>query len=58
MDIDENKAHFNLDDLMTDKPKKSKKKHNKVDEDIDDSKKVDDFKVNKTHLSNLLKKTI
>ena len=45
MDLDENKAHFNLDDLITDKPKKSKKKFGKKDEDISEKKPVDDFKV-------------
>ena len=46
MDIDENKAHFNLDDLIKDKPGKKKKKNKgKRDDEIDDGPKEDDFKV-------------
>ena len=49
MDIDENKAHFNLDELIKDKPgKKSKKNKGKRadnDDDINGSQKVDDFRV-------------
>ena len=48
MDMEENnKAHFNLDELIKDKPKKSKKKSRKNnDDEINEGKKVDDFKVN------------
>ena len=41
-----NKAHFNLDELIKDQPKKSKKKSRKDDdEELNGGKKVDDFKV-------------
>ena len=45
MDMEENnKAHFNLDELIKDQPKKSKKKSRKGrDDETNDRKKVDDF---------------
>ncbi len=47
MDMEENnKAHFNLDELIKDQPKKSKKKSRKGrDDEMNDGKQVDDFKV-------------